>query len=111
MFDYELFRVNLIMTRKALSYTQEDLANAADISEKNLSKIESGSQIPNLSTIISILNVFNSSVDSFMNNMQRKDSQAIINKIDAYLSTLSNDEKDFVLKFAECLKESHTVWI
>ena len=104
MFDYDLFRVNLILTRKALSMTQETLANSANISEKNLSKIESGNQLPNLPTIISILNVFNTSVAEFME--QKDDSKNIlINKANDYLSTLSDNEKTFIMKFLRNIDE------
>ena len=101
MFNYELFRVNLILKRKSLSMTQEELAEAADTSEKNLSKIESGKQCPNLSTIISILNVFNTTIANFMENEDTSEKETLINKIEAYLYELSDSEKEFVLEMIQ----------
>ena len=98
MFDYETFRVNLVLKRKALKVTQEDIANYADISEKNLSKIEKAKQEPNLPTVIGILNFFNSSVSQFMEQDNHNIEQALINKIKDYTCHFSKTEKEFLLE-------------
>jgi len=98
MFDYELFRVNLILKRKDLSMTQEELAEITNTSEKNLSKIEAGKQCPNLSTMISILNVFNTTVTNFMGSEDTKLKNTLIDRIESCLSELSADEKDFIME-------------
>ena len=56
MFDYELFRKIIKNGRKELNMTTEKFAELADISEKNLNKIETGHHKPNLETILSIFN-------------------------------------------------------
>lgn len=97
MFNYNEFRVNLKLKRRALKITQEEIANEANLSEKNLSSIEKAKQEPNLTTIISILNYFNTSVALFMNNDESSIKEALINKIKTYTSTLSKSEKEFIL--------------
>ena len=96
MFDYETFRVNLILNRKKLKLTQEVLANMADISEKNLSKIELGKQNPNLQTILSILNAFNTTPSAFMSK-EEDNKKIVLDSINGYIEHLNDKEKRFLI--------------
>ena len=96
MFDYEMFRVNLLLQRKKLRITQEQLADLADISEKNLSQIESSNHKPNLQTILSILNALNTTPTAFMLS-KSNDNKVAIDSINGYLNRLNEKEKKFVL--------------
>lgn len=104
MFDYETFRINTVLCRKKLNMSQEELAEKAGLSDKNLSKIELGKHLPNLKTVVSILNAFSVSVSDFMNG-QKDTSPVLVNSIKAYLKDLSSQEKDFVLKLAKQMNQ------
>lgn len=102
MFDYDKFRVNLILKRKILKVTQEDIAQEMDLSEKNLSKVEKANQEPKLQTVLAILNFFNCTLEQFMNDNNEQEKDVIINKIINYASELTPDEKQI---FYETIQE------
>jgi len=100
MFNYDTFRVNLALHRKARGMSQEELADKADISEKNLSRIELGKQEPNLQTIVSILNVFQLTTSEFMEyGVDAKNAR--IKNIISYLPNFSVKGLKFILTLAK----------
>ncbi len=97
MFDYETFRINLKMRRKLLKVTQEDIANAIDVSEKTISRLEQTSREPSLPIIIGILNYFNCTVEQFMNGQDDSEKQVLIRKINGYVAALPVEKRKMFL--------------
>ena len=104
MFDYDRFRVNLIMYRKDFHLTQEMLAEQADIAVKNLGQIELGNQKPSTKTIIALMNALNTTVSAFMEYCT-EDKTEVVKQIGAELCKLSQKEKSFVLGLVKIMNE------
>lgn len=62
-FDPEKFRKHLKTARKKKHMTQEQLADALNISYSHLSKIESGSHTPSLDLVIEMALILEVSID------------------------------------------------
>ena len=104
LFDYEAFRLKLILHRRNLRLTQEELGELSGISDKHISQIELGKHIPKLKTIISLLNAFNTNVSSFMSG-ESDTKKVIIENIDKYLSEMSEKDKKFILELTKELNK------
>ena len=104
MFDYEAFRLKLILHRRNFNLTQEELSELADLSDKNISKIELGKQIPKLKTAVALINAFNSTVTAFMGG-ETDNKKVLIDNVDKYLITMTDKEKKFILELSKGLNK------
>ena len=71
--------------RKAANLTQAKLSEKVGISEKYLSRIECGKQLPNISTVIRICDALCISADKLLS----------INNVDASGNIIQNEIEDF----------------
>ena len=102
MFDYEAFRLKMILNRRKLKLTQAELGELSEISEKNISKLELGKHTPKLKTAIAILNAFNTTLLSFMTD-ENNDKKMLIENIDNYLLRMDSKERQLVSELAKQL--------
>lgn len=98
MFDFELFRVLLRKQRSDLNLTVEQVAEKACIDENNLLKIELGLGRPNTESVVSILNAFQMSFESFFDDSKAKIREYRINEIKEGFRELSERDKKVFLE-------------
>lgn len=106
MFNYDNFRQKIRENREILGYTQEKLAEKADLDSKFLAKVEIGFQNPSTYTIIKILNTFNSNLNDFLeNDISKKDFkiQEIKKKIN--LIKLDDNQKELLIKVLSAINK------
>ena len=103
MFSYENFIDYINNSKQAYNLTFAQLAEAADISEKNLNRIANGNHNPNLSTIISILNALNIDLAALANSTVQPKQKYLRTEINKQFSSLSQPGKETVLNVVECM--------
>ncbi len=87
------FGKNLRNLRKAKGFTQEVLAEKAEIDEKHLSRIENGKYFPTYSTLSKLLNALDVSLEETgleLENVEENKNQIYIKAIQI-LNSASND--------------------
>lgn len=77
--------------RKRQGLTQEQLAEMIDISSRNLSNIEIGQNFPKAETLEKILKSLNISTEDLFANDHIKNSEELLNSIDALLNNAKSD--------------------
>ncbi|MGN0150533.1 MAG: helix-turn-helix domain-containing protein [Clostridia bacterium] len=97
--------------RNNLGRSQEELAFKSGISAAHLGQIERALKNPTIETVSNIasaLNISLSDLFSFESKLPASsDEQATDNKISAYLSSMSEEDKKDVLKIIKIIKKSH----
>ena len=91
--------------RLAKHMTQQQLAEAADISISFLSNIEHGRQSMNLRALIAISDALNVSADSLIREVPRTASH-IAEEIEKELSSCSPKEREAILQLVQLMKKS-----
>ena len=85
--------------------TQEQLAEAVDLSVSHLSHIENGNTKTSLQTILNIANILNISIDKILGiNFGTKTRHVPIAEIDVIFRDCSKDEKEFLLENLRLVK-------
>ncbi len=87
--------------------TQQQLAEAADISVSFLSNIENGRQSMNLRVLIAISDALNVSADSLIREVPRTSSH-IAEEIERELSSCTPKERETILQLVQLMKKSIT---
>ncbi|MCI5604963.1 MAG: helix-turn-helix domain-containing protein [Clostridia bacterium] len=97
--------------RNNLGISQDELAFKSGISAAHLGQIERALKNPTIETVSNIasaLNISLSDLFSFESKLPASsDEQATDNKISAYLSSMSEEDKKDVLKIIKIIKKSH----
>ena len=106
--DTELQRIGsrVKQARLARHMTQQQLAEAADISVSFLSNIENGRQVMNVETLIALLDCLNISADWLLNNSTEYANRAAAFEIEQELSACTAKERSAILKLIQLMKES-----
>ncbi len=103
--NYELIGSKIRYFRTQKSVSQEDLAEAAEVSRVFISNIERGERVASLETIISIANALNVSVDDILGeNLTARISSAFDQQFDI-LGDCSKEENDILVSSMAGLKE------
>jgi len=96
----EYFAASLRFYRKQMGWNQEILAEKIDVSTRTIQLLESGNNLPSLTVLIRIAELFNTSMDDLLGLQGTKDI-ALRNII----SDMSKDEKQLVIEFTEAIIE------
>ena len=91
---------NLRNYRKKQNYTQEQLAEKAEISAVFLSQIENGKKIPSLETLAKITKILDISMEQVFSERQTKQTN-IDKRFMQLLQKRSDTEKLFIFDIAE----------
>ena len=109
MFDYENFRVKLREHRCSLSLTIEQLAEKAEIDYSTLSKIENSVQKPTITTVISILNAFNTNITEFF-GVSEDEKALLINLIIQTIQNIDFRDKKLFLEIIKQYGDKYGIW-
>lgn len=87
------FGKNLRILRKAKGFTQEVLAEKAEIDEKHLSRIENGKYFPTYSTLSRLLKALDTSIEEVGLELEKveKNSNHLYSKAMQILNSASSD--------------------
>ena len=91
--------------RLAKHMTQQQLAEAADISVSFLSNIENGRQSMNLRALIAISAALDVSADSLLNDIPRN-ATIISEEIDKEIASFTLKEQEAVLQIVQVIKQT-----
>ncbi len=97
---FEIMGENLRNYRKKQNYTQEQLAEKAEISAVFLSQIENGKKIPSLETLAKITKILDISMEQVFSERQTKQTN-IDKRFMQLLQKRSDTEKLFIFDIAE----------
>lgn len=93
--------------RERAGMTQDELAEALDMSSTHISVIERGVKSPRLDTFVSIANTLHVSTDMLLRDVVEKSSDGITSELSAQISSLPPKEQDRVFAVLRALIESY----
>lgn len=93
--------------RERAGMTQEELAEALDMSSTHISVIERGVKSPRLDTFVSIANVLQISTDMLLQDVVECASDGIAAELSAQISNLPPKEQERVFTVIRALIESY----
>lgn len=96
----------LKQARLAKNLTQQQLAEAADISVSFLSNLETGRQAMNIKTLTSLLDILNVSADWLLNNGTDSANHVAAMEIEKELASCTPKERETILRLVLLMKES-----
>ena len=96
----------LKQARLAKNLTQQQLAEAVDISASFLSNVEMGRQAMTIKTLISLLDTLNISADWLLNNRTDSANHAAAIEIEKELASCTPKERETILRLVLLMKES-----
>ena len=96
----------LKQARLAKNLTQQQLAEAVDISASFLSNVEIGRQAMNIKTLIALLDTLNISADWLLNNGTDSANHAAAIEIEKELASCTPKERETILRLVLLMKES-----
>lgn len=103
--DYLMMGERLKRQRIKQKLTQEQLAEAVNLSVSHLSHIENGNTKTSLQTVLNISNVLNISIDKILGiNFGTKTRHVPITEIDVIFRDCTKDEKEFLLENLRLVK-------
>ena len=103
--DYLMMGERLKRQRIKQNLTQEQLAEAVDLSVSHLSHIENGNTKTSLQTVLNIANVLNISIDKILGiDFGTKTRHVPIAEIDVIFRDCAKDEKEFLIENLKSLK-------
>lgn len=91
--------------RESRHLTQDYIAEKANISQKHLSRVESGYHDPKFTTIIKVANALNIPVDALATDMADDDISVFLKSIQPDVEKLSSEQKKFIKSMIKQLAE------
>ena len=83
--------------RKSLGLTQGELAEAVEIEQESMSRIETGMVVPSITRLVSLADALNCSIESLLRPASsRKQDQATV--MEGYLEGMDEAERDFAVR-------------
>ena len=104
--NYKLIGKRLRVIRQKRGYTQEQLAEMADISAQHCSGIECGSAKVSLPALVRLCNALDSTPDEVLMDSVKQATPLYAEKIAEVFSDCSSDETYLMLSQAENLKKA-----
>lgn len=103
--DYFAIGLRIRKLRKQKFWTQEKLAEKADIAPDYLCRIELGKKHPSLKTILLIANALDTTVDNLLVDVQNRNILTIENIENSLFAGCTEDQKYFMLTICRNIKE------
>lgn len=103
--DYQIGeRIRTIRKRRGM--TQEQLAEAANLSVPYISHLERGFKRPSLETLVRLAGALHVTADCLLSGMQPEDRDAFLPDIQELLNDCSLRERRLLLEVASALKQA-----
>ena len=104
--DFQIIAKNIKYLREKKGYTQEQLAEAANVSTSHLSKVESGQRRIDMKAYLSILQILGATEEEFISIAADKQKESDLKKYQDIMKDCNEAEKKFLLDTLENLKEN-----
>ena len=106
--DHQLQEIGARLKQARLSrhMTQNQLAEAAEISVSFLSNLENGRQAMNICTLITLLDILNISADWLLNNSTDSANHAAALEIEKELGSCTPKQRESILRLVHLMKDS-----
>jgi len=91
--------------REKAGMTQEDLADALEMSPTHISVIERGVKSPKLETLVRIANILHVSSDALLQDVVTCSSDGLASELSAAIAVLPTKEKERILQIVRILTE------
>ena len=98
----EQIGIRISNARKVMGLTQAELAERIGVSEKYLSRIENGNQVPSITIVARICEVLQISADKLLSLPQSTYSS---NEIENAITDFSTEEKKQIIEVIKIIKE------
>ena len=106
-FDYATIGKHIQQYRFELDKTKEEIAEKANISKNDLSKIETGKSAGRLDKYYSIAKALGVTIDMLIDNTSNRassDNQLFYNQLLSLISSLSLNQRKMLIEFIELLR-------
>lgn len=104
--DFSIIAKNIKYLREKKGYTQEQLAEAANLSVSHVSKVEAGQRRIGMKSYLAILNALNVNEEDFVSLVAIGKSDNYIEKIQEILHGCNEGEKKFLLNILTYIKQN-----
>lgn len=104
--DFSIIAKNIKYLREKKGYTQEQLAEAANLSVSHISKVESGQRRIGMKSYLAILDTLNVNEEDFVSLAAVENSDNYIWKIHQILNGCNEMEKKFLLNVLTYIKQN-----
>ena len=105
--DKKLIGQKIKQYRKKRGYTQAYLSEKADISEKHLSKIETGVHYPSIAIFFKLREILDIPLDEFGIKINSSEENIVRDELLKYIFTLNDTETKFLLEFTKFTFENY----
>ena len=102
---YKNLGLNISFYRKLRGFSQEKLAEKAEIAPDYLCRIESGKKHPSLTTILLIAGALDTTVDDLLADVLKKDTSTMMKEEKSLLAGCTEKQKRFVIAICHSIKE------
>ena len=109
MIDYKIIGKRIKELRKEKGYTQEVLAEIAELSVDHISHIETGNTKMSLNVLVKIANAFRVPTDKLLYDSLYQSKELLTDDIARVFSDTSSDEAYVMLQAASAIKQSMRV--
>lgn len=107
MYDnFEIISKNIKKLREKKGYTQEQLAEAADLSVSHISKVESGQRRIGMKAYLTVLEVLNVNEEDFIALAAAEEQGNEIKKMQEIMQGCSEAERNFLLDTLTSIKQN-----
>lgn len=103
--DYTAIGLRIRKLRRQKLWTQENLAEKAEIAPDYLCRIELGKKHPSLKTLLMIANALDTTVDDLLVDVQKKNILVIENEEKSLLAGCTEKQIRFLLAICRIMKE------
>lgn len=103
--DYKGLGDRIKAARNKSNMTQQQLADAIDMSANYLGKVERADRVLSLETLIKIANALGTNVDYLLSDSVNINQESIISEIDSYLSRMNKKEQTHILNVIKSFHE------
>lgn len=101
--DYKQMGKRIRARRNELGWTQEKLAEEAEISTSHVGEIERGTSICSLAVLVNLATVLNLNLDTLIKGINPENADKAFSEI---LDTMSKDNKKLYLKLCENIADT-----
>lgn len=103
--DYNAIGLRIRKLRSQKLWTQEKLAEKADIAPDYLCRIESGKKHPSLRSLLMIADALDTTVDDLLIDVQKKNIPAVESDANFLFAGCTEKQKHFVMAICQNIKE------
>lgn len=104
--DFSIIAKNIKYLREKKGYTQEQLAEAANLSVSHVSKVEAGQRRIGMKSYLAILRALNVNEEDFIVLTTMEEKSNVIKRIREIMQDCSETERNFLLNTLIAIKQN-----